>query len=172
MSYRSAQMREAGLEGRNTIVRGSQVWRRNATTIASALLVRTVERGSFGPNFWSLTDARLGHLAPVLGSIPISRLNSESTQGCLWITRRQTQSLQLGRRALEMVTRASSVTWLERGASVESSARRASHRSVERVTPSNCGIEHPGGATLKPASREGFRGILAPAQALASAWNG
>jgi hypothetical protein len=41
-------------------------------------VVRTFDRGSFGPVFRSSTVARFRHFATVLGLIPNSRLSSES----------------------------------------------------------------------------------------------
>ena len=64
---------------------GSNVCRRNATTIASSASVRVVERGSFGPVFRSSTVARLRHFATVLGLMPNSRLSvaSEACDRCI-----------------------------------------------------------------------------------------
>lgn len=53
--------------------RGSRVWRRKATTIASPSAESTVERGCFGPIDSSAVACRRRHLARVLRSMPWRR---------------------------------------------------------------------------------------------------
>lgn len=63
---------------------GSNMWRRNATTIAFSAAVRTVDRGFDGPVFISSTVARLRHVATVSGLMPSSRLSCASPQTRPW----------------------------------------------------------------------------------------
>ena len=72
-------------EGIEAVIKGSSVWRRNATMAASSASVRAVERGSFGPVLRSSTVCRLRHFATVFGLIPSSRLSvaSEAYDRCI-----------------------------------------------------------------------------------------
>jgi hypothetical protein len=115
----------AGREGDHPAA--SSVWRRKATITASSASVRTVERGSPGPDFGSSTVARLRHFATVPGSMPSPRLG-------------RARGLRPPCRRSDGVR--------GRGAPATHPSRGASFRSRERITPPNRGIEQLGSASV------------------------
>jgi hypothetical protein len=83
MQARAGQVRDRGLERVEAIIErqeqsssGKSMCRRTATTMASASLESTVERGGLGPGRSSWTEGRFFHLAPVFGLRPCRRASA------------------------------------------------------------------------------------------------
>jgi hypothetical protein len=80
MQGRPRQIRGPGRKCVKTITKRKQGVTPEATTIASCSSLSSVEHGSVGPAFRSLTVSRLRHFATVCGSVPGFRLRAAKPQ--------------------------------------------------------------------------------------------